>query len=348
MSLETAPGRPPTLAGRPLTPFAFDRQGAGFLGKLGLTVVLTVRHGAMSGVLTYRGDRYRPADVARFATLLGRVMSTLPDRLHVPVGELDLVGSDLADLREAERGPAAAPATTVPELVARWCEEHPDAPAVETAGGVTSYRRLAQRATALAERIRPHLRGADPVVALVLGRGADLPVAMLASWQAGAAFCPIEPGHPSARVDFVLDDLDACAVLTDDPSLRERLGGTGRAVLDVTADEAGDPAAPVPPLRVPAPGSTAYVIHTSGTTGEPKGWRSATAASANLCCGDASPSTCGRATGSPRSSAPASTPRSGTSGRRSVREPAWYRWRARWSSPGLRAGWTNGGSRTAW
>ncbi|MDH6125503.1 non-ribosomal peptide synthetase, partial [Kitasatospora sp. GP82] len=273
LSLETAGAEPPTLAGRPLTPFAFDRQGAGFIGKLGLTVVLTVKDGAMSGVLTYRGDRYRPADAAQFAALLGRVLSTLPDRLHVPIGELDLIGTDLAPLRAAEQGPAASPVTTVPELVARWCAEQPDAPAVETADGVLGYRRLAERATALADRIRPHLRGTDPVVALMLGRGAELPVAMLAAWQAGAAFCPIEPGHPSARVDFILDDLDACAVLTDDPSVSERLGGTGRTVLGVAgheADDAGATGSPVP-LRAPAPESTAYVIYTSGTTGEPKG-----------------------------------------------------------------------------
>ncbi|MDT0448084.1 non-ribosomal peptide synthetase [Streptomyces hesseae] len=271
LSLETASDRPPTLAGRPLTPFAFDRQGAGFIGKLGLTVVLTVDGGNLSGVLTYRGDRYRPADVTQFAALLGRIMNTLPDRLHMPIGELDLVGTDLVPLRAAERGPSAPPVTTVPELVAHWCALQPGAPAVETAGGTLDYRRLAERADALADRIRPHLRATDPMVALVLGRGAALPVAMLAAWQAGAAFCPIEPGHPADRIDFILDDLDAGVVLTDDPAVLERLAATGRPVLDVTDTTGATATASPVTLRAPDPESAAYVIYTSGTTGRPKG-----------------------------------------------------------------------------
>ncbi|MFC4517043.1 amino acid adenylation domain-containing protein [Streptomyces ehimensis] len=271
LSLETASDRQPTLAGRPLTPFDFDRQGAGFLGKLGLTVVLTVDGSALSGVVTYRGDRYRPADVAQFATLLGRIMNALPDRLDAPIDELELTSTDLAPLLAAERGPAAPPVTTVPELVAHWCARQPGAPAVETADGTLDYRSLAERADALADRIRPHLRATDPVVALVLGRGAALPVAMLAAWQAGAAFSPIEPGHPDDRIDFILDDLDACAVLTDDPALRARLAATGRPVLDVTGALAMDITASPVTLRVPDPESTAYVIYTSGTTGRPKG-----------------------------------------------------------------------------
>ncbi|MFD0201771.1 MULTISPECIES: non-ribosomal peptide synthetase [Saccharothrix] len=148
---------------------------------------------------------------------------------------------------------------TVPELVARQVAARPDAPAVESAAGVLTYRSMDRRATALAARLRPSLRGDDPVVAVVLGRGADFVVAMLAAWKAGAAFCPIDPDAPADRVRFILDDLGACPVVREVPS------------------EEADGA-----FTAPSPSSLAYVLYTSGTTGTPKGVEVTHANLANL------------------------------------------------------------------
>ncbi|MFJ6672745.1 AMP-binding protein [Actinosynnema sp. NPDC091369] len=147
---------------------------------------------------------------------------------------------------------------TVPELVAAQVAARPDAPAVESAQ-VLTYRSLDRRANALAARLRPALRGADPVVALVLDRGPDFVVAMLAAWKAGAAFCPVDPTAPADRVKFVLDDVDACAVVREVP--HEEADGE---------------------FPAPSPSSTAYVLYTSGTTGTPKGVEVTHANLANL------------------------------------------------------------------
>ena len=146
---------------------------------------------------------------------------------------------------------------TVLELVAKQVAARPDAPAVESAAGVLTYRALDRRANALAARLRTALRGDDPVVAVVLDRGPDFVVAMLAAWKAGAAFCPVDPAAPADRVKFILDDVGASAV-----------------VREVPPDEAdGEPA---------TPSSLAYVLYTSGTTGTPKGVEVTHANLANL------------------------------------------------------------------
>ncbi|MBT2382946.1 non-ribosomal peptide synthetase [Streptomyces sp. ISL-11] len=281
LSLETEPGRPARLAGSPLARLPLAGDGAGHLGKLGLTVVLSLSGDTLGCRVAYRGDRYRRADVEQVAALFGRLLTVLPTALDTRVDALDLVGEEEEErLRGWEGGADAAPATSVPALVAHWVRHTPDAPAVTTAGGVLSYRDLHERARALAARIRPHLRAEDPVVALLFDRGEALVVAMLAAWYAGAAFCPVEPTAPAARVDALLADVDACAVLTADRQAAARLTATGATVL--TLSGAGEPGAgpngtrhapDSPGEEAPAPGpeAVAYVVHTSGTTGEPKG-----------------------------------------------------------------------------
>nr|AKA59478.1 non-ribosomal peptide synthetase [uncultured bacterium AZ_40] len=164
-----------------------------------------------------------------------------------------------------EQGAAPSTPTTVPAMVARHCAERPDAPAIQTADQVLTYAELDARASALAARLRPHLRGEEPVVALLLDRGPDFVIAMLAAWRTGCAFSPIDPASPAARIGYLLDDLDACAVVTDSPDRVPT--GTAVSIVDVTA--ADGPAAPAGHL--PAPDATAYVLYTSGTTGAPKG-----------------------------------------------------------------------------
>ncbi len=103
------------------------------------------------------------------------------------------------------------------------------------------------------------------MVALLLPRGADLVVAMLGAWQAGFAFSPLEPAQPVARIRSYLDDLGACAVLTTDPSLVDDLD-VGAIDLGSVGSLAGAPA-----VEPPDPASTACVLYTAGTTGEPAG-----------------------------------------------------------------------------
>ena len=112
--------------------------------------------------------------------------------------------------------------------------------------------------------------GAGPgaCVALLFSRSAEAIVAILAVLKTGAAYLPIDPAAPAARIGFMVDDAAPIAAITT-ADLAERLDGYDLTVIDVN-----DPridTQPATALPVPAPDDLAYLIYTSGTTGVPKG-----------------------------------------------------------------------------
>ena len=105
-------------------------------------------------------------------------------------------------------------------------------------------------------------------MALLLERSAQAVVAIVAVLKTGAAYLPIDPSLPAARIGFMLADAAPIAAITT-TGLADRLDGHDLAVIDVS-DPAVD-AQPGTALPAPAADDIAYLIYTSGTTGVPKG-----------------------------------------------------------------------------
>ncbi|MFE5297089.1 amino acid adenylation domain-containing protein [Streptomyces sp. NPDC056632] len=127
------------------------------------------------------------------------------------------------------------------------------------------YAELRRRADALAVRLtRLGIRPEDRV-AVHLERSVELIVAMLGVLKAGAAFVPVAPEYPRERIDFMLRDSGAVAVVTE-PGTAPPGDVPVVPVAGATAAEEE----PLAPVAVPAD-AAAYVIYTSGSTGRPKG-----------------------------------------------------------------------------
>ncbi|MDR7276984.1 non-ribosomal peptide synthetase [Catenuloplanes atrovinosus] len=159
---------------------------------------------------------------------------------------------------------AAQAAPTVPELLAVRADRTPDAVAVVDGARTLTYRELDGLAGRLAARLAGRGVRRGDRVAVMLERSADLLVALLAVWKAGAAYVPVDAGYPAPRVAFMAADAGTSLMLCS-AATRDRVP-TGITPIVVADDGTGDP----PALTV-RPGDLAYVMYTSGSTGTPKG-----------------------------------------------------------------------------
>ncbi|MET9503386.1 amino acid adenylation domain-containing protein [Streptomyces sp. NPDC006622] len=164
----------------------------------------------------------------------------------------------------------------VPELFERQAAAHPDTVAVIGDGRQLTYAELNASANRLARELVAHGAGPETVVALVLPRSPELVAAVLAVLKAGAAYLPVDPEQPTARVEFLLRDARPHLVLTHARLAEHLPAGPPPLVLDdpdtrarVAAREPGDLSAAdrTAPLTADCP---VYVMYTSGSTGTPK------------------------------------------------------------------------------
>ncbi len=158
----------------------------------------------------------------------------------------------------------------VEELVGARAGAGPDVVAVVCGDASLSYGSLIERAGRLAHYLQMAGVGPESVVGVCLEPGPELIAVLVGIWQAGAAYLPLDPGYPAARLAFMLADSGA-AVVVSRRGVGQRL--TGRVLwLDDPAINAAVAAMPAEAQPMAAvPGRLAYVIYTSGSTGGPKG-----------------------------------------------------------------------------
>jgi amino acid adenylation domain-containing protein len=144
----------------------------------------------------------------------------------------------------------------------------PNANAVVWDGGSLDYAALNAWSGCLADRLLSLGAGRGDIVALAMERSPEMLAAMLAINKVGAAFLPLDPDAPLARLQGIVDESGALAVLVQ-PAQRERFSALQAELLTVLPEPAGR--ASVNELLQVMPDDLAYVLFTSGATGQPKG-----------------------------------------------------------------------------
>jgi len=146
----------------------------------------------------------------------------------------------------------------------------PDRPAVVSDDVVVTYSHLARRSQALAMELRQRGVTADSIVAVCIDRSSGLVAAQLAAMLADGAFLPLDPAHPTERLEGIIRDAGPVVVLAD-PANASRFPRADLITLDGPTWERFESNGEPFEAREPAPGDLAYLIYTSGSTGTPKG-----------------------------------------------------------------------------
>ncbi|MDI3405128.1 amino acid adenylation domain-containing protein [Streptomyces cavernicola] len=224
-------------------------------------------------------DHCSAAEVAahhrRFLHLL-RTLATADPAL--PVGDLDLLtAAERTHVLAAGRGPdRPAPTATLPELFQEQARRAPRARALVCGAKELTAAELNGRANRLAHLLLARGAAPETYVAVALPRTEDYIVGLLAVLKTGAGCVALDPEHPDARTELMLDDTRPLCVLT---TAEPTTAAEGPAVLCLDDPET-ERALALQPETDPtdqdrahplAPHHPAYVNFTSGTSGRPNG-----------------------------------------------------------------------------
>ncbi len=156
-------------------------------------------------------------------------------------------------------------------LVGRWMNmfgHHarltPPRTAVISGGRSLSYGELDARSNQLANHLLAHGHGRGMFVGLGLHRSAELPIALLGILKSGAAYVPLDPAYPAARIDQMIVSAKLESVVTN-----RELAGQFPAVHTLLIDDAAASSSDAPDLAMGI-NDLIYAIFTSGSTGQPK------------------------------------------------------------------------------
>lgn len=275
-SMQDAAWLPLQLSGLHLeAPFRAEKTRS----RADLELQVSLRQGEPNLCWFFNKDRFHSRQVAQMAHHYAHLLGRLIADPSAEIGRLELL--DETDKALLMHWSAAAERrvdeTTLPELFEKQAAANPDATAVIFGNARLTYGQLNEQANRGARLLIGQGIGSEDIVAIAIGRTTGLPIALLATIKAGAAYLPLDPDLPASRLSSILDDAQPKCVLTDAAGF-STLSASGHrfAVYDI-ADFAACAAEcahnPSPRERVrPLDGnSPAFVIYTSGSTGAPKG-----------------------------------------------------------------------------
>ncbi|GAA1663577.1 hypothetical protein GCM10010977_02300 [Citricoccus zhacaiensis] len=233
--------------------------------------------GQLQVVLGYDRALFEPSTGQRILDALDRVLTAFATSTQRHLSELDAVGPATRDrLAEWGQGPSVPAPNTLLETLEQTAARHPQETAVQDDAGRMTFGELLEAVHQVAGGLVVHGVGHGDRVLISLPRSAQALVSMLATLRVGAVAVPVDVSYPAARIAHITTSAAPRLVIGEDApdAVPPRVGPD---TLRTAGTRSRRPLPAAPHLE-----DTAYLVHTSGTTGAPKGVQVPHRALANL------------------------------------------------------------------
>ncbi|HTE45927.1 MAG TPA: amino acid adenylation domain-containing protein, partial [Gemmatimonadaceae bacterium] len=267
------------VEGLTLRPPPLDRLLTSFDGesKFDLTLYAHEQSAGMRLILIYNADLFSRGRMETFLEHYRRLVDAIVEDPTQRIGEISLapVAGHPARIEHSRRCGDFTRLTsefaraTIPQRFAEIANRHANRTAVSVGNTTLTYAQLDERSDRVAALIAPHVDAGAARVALLYDHGTGMLPAILGVSKSGAAYVPLDTSFPPDRLAFILADSGASVILCEPQhaELAERLADKR---LVVVRDDA-KPASRTATVNPPRPESPAYILYTSGSTGQPKG-----------------------------------------------------------------------------
>lgn len=232
-----------------------------------LTIFVTDRGTAIDFEIEYDTDLFDAETIRRFLGHFCVLLDSAVSHAEAPVSQIAMLPQEETELlSQFNRTTRPYPSEPVHVLFERQAAATPDAVAIVDGARRLTYGQLNAASNRVANYLRWRELKPGDLVAVSLPRTAHLAAVLLGIWKAGAAWVPLDPDEPRIRARKVLADSGASLLLAEKTSPWQDLPLPAVSIGDVLAHP--DESSP------PVSGSSdhlAYVMYTSGSTGQPKG-----------------------------------------------------------------------------
>jgi amino acid adenylation domain-containing protein len=237
------------------------------VSQFDLTLMITKKDGHCHAAVEYSNDLFEEVTVARmfqsYQFLLQNIIADPDEQIsrlqiltraeeHHLIHELNKTAFEFPNEK------------CLHQLFEAKVEETPDAIAVVHHGGTLTYADLNRRANLLAKHLRNMGVGPGIRVGILMERSIGIPEALLGVLKAGGTYVPIHTSFPAERIQFIVKDANVKVLLTNVNDLQ--IGNVYLINSEIDKFSSGDGSNPEI-----ARGNVAYIMYTSGSTGQPKG-----------------------------------------------------------------------------
>lgn len=263
----------PTLQ---LGPVQMSTQPLGNVDHAKFDLLLTAveRRDAIGLHISFCLDLFKPETIARMMEHYCELLKSIVANPHTPVAQLEMLTQEERHrvLHTFNDTKIEYPDVSIADLFEEQVKMNPELPALVSDGESMSYRKLDERSNQLACYLRIKGVKEGSLVPICIERSMNMVIGILAILKAGGTYVPIDPEYPQARIQYMLEDVNASLVITNSVT-KARLVAVARCellALDARARDISQQ--PVNFMRYPVQkDQLGYIIYTSGSTGKPKG-----------------------------------------------------------------------------